>query len=391
MKQTSALAALSFAFATLACAGVWLVADVELNFDGHLSGLFYTGMKTPLPSGPVGDHTWRVHDDKGYDGEFYHLIAHDPLNRQGFLAYVDNPLYRWRRIGIPALAYVLAGGNDTCIDGMFVALQLGFLFAGAFWLSRYAQEFGRNPAWGLSFLAIPGVAISLDRMTVDLPVAALTVGLLLYSGVTVSRWRLYTVLIAAPLIRETGLILIFGWCVWRMVQRDLRGALTGAACAIPAVAWYLYAALHTQPDPTSFLAGYPFGGLVTWTRYALAHPRESYGARASTVLEFLALGGIWLAFLLSMALVVRLLRSSRDGLPEILAVAFTVFASLIGYQDIWATAYGIGRTLSPLLMALAAISLRDGSVLYGLPLLAIVPRIALQFAAEIRVALHGAG
>lgn len=386
------------------CAAAWLTADVQINFAGHLSGLFYTGTNVRLPGARVGDHTWRVRDNQGYDGEFYHLIAHDPLNRRGFLDYVDSARYRWRRIGLPGLAYLLAVGNDAYVDGMYVALQLGFVFLGAWWLARYAQTFGRHPGWGLGFLLIPSVAISLDRMTVDLPLAALTVALVLYAGggtrdfsrvfrktnateVASTTWPVYAVLIAAPLIRETGLLLIVAWCVFRLIGRHLREAVFGAACAIPTLAWYLYVELHTIPDQSMLDTRYPFEGAIKWTLHALSNPVAVYGPRAAAAFELLALAGIWMAFVLA----IRTAAQKQWDLPALLAVTFTLFASLIGYQDIWATAYGLARALSPLLIALAVIALRDRRTIFAMPLLLTVPRIALQFAAEIRVALHSAG
>jgi hypothetical protein len=366
----------------------WLVTDVELNYAGHLSGLFYTGSNTPLPAGPIASHTYRLHDDKGYDGEFYHLIAHDPLNRQGFLAYVDSSQYRWRRIGVPGLAYLLAGGNDDWIDKTYVAVELLFTFWGSFWLSQYARLLGRSPAWGMAFLLIPGVAVSLDRMTVDLPTAALTIAVLFYASAPRPPWQLYASLAAASLIRETGLLLILAWCLARLSGRHRRDAILAGACAMPTLSWFLYVALHAAPDRTAFLASYPFGGLITWTIHALARPVQAYGPRTAAVLELVALAGIWLAFVLSAVIAARWLGGEKkESLPEIVAIAFVLFACLIGYQDIWASAYGIGRTLSPLLIALGAIALRDRRVIFAVPLLLIVPRIALQFAAEIAVAL----
>ena len=112
------------------------------------------------------------------------------------------------------------------------------------------------------------------------------------------------------------------------------------------------------------------------------------------IIKLAALAGIWLAFALTIYLIAqgllldrsRLDRNAWD-LPELTAVAFAGFASLIGYQDIWGSDYGIGRTLSPLLMALAAIALRDRRPVFACPLLLAAPRVALQFAAELRVAI----
>ncbi len=365
---------------------LWLIADVDLADAGHLNGLFYAGAQAKLPPAIDAD-TYRVHDEHGYDGEFYYLIAHDPLNHRGFLAYVDTPRYRWRRIGLPALAHLLAFGNDAWVDQAYVGLQLAFVFLGVWWLARYAQLLGRSPAWGVAFLIIPAVAVSLDRMTVDLPLAAICVGLLYYSQGTPRR-PAYVLLVAAPLIRETGIVLIVAWCLYWAIKKNRSAVIDGALCALPAIGWWAFVAFHTIPDVTGFWGGIPFRGLVTWTVQAISDPVAVYGPRANAVLELLALAGIWLGFALAVYMVAKGARRIADWeMPEVIAVAFAAFASIIGYQDIWASAYGIGRTLSPMLIALAAIGLRDRRALFGWPLLLVVPRIALQFAAEIKVAL----
>jgi hypothetical protein len=379
------------ASAAVAFALIWIAADVELTDAGHLNGLFYTGAKAELPA-EISGSTYRVRDETGYDGEFYYLIAHDPLNRRGFLAYVDTPRYRWRRIGLPGLAHLLAFGNDAWVDSVYVALQLAFVFLGAYWLALYAQRNHRHVAWGLAFLLIPAVAVSLDRMTVDLPLAALCVALLLYAARGEleggPRWSAYAALAAAPLFRETGIILILAWCVYWLVHRKIRSALFGAACSLPALGWWLYVAANTTPDQTGFFATFPFHGLITWTVHALSGPVAAYGPRANAALELLALAGIWLAFALTVSIAVKG-RHPAGGwdLPEITAIAFAAFASLLENQQVWASAYGAGRTLSPLLIALAAIAVRDRRLTFALPVLLIAPRIALQFAAEIKVAL----
>ena len=374
-----------------------------------------------------------MRDKIGYDGQFYHLIAHDPLNRRGFLAYTDGPRYRWRRIGLPGLAYIFALGKNAWVDYLYVAWELAFVFLGAYWLAAYAQLNNRSAVWGAAFLLIPAVAVSLDRMMIDLPLASLCVGLLLYASTDAPPWTAYAALAAAPLFRETGILLILAWSVFWMIKgarrvfgrqqlssyprqlssypgdpglypqevaspeevaspagADLRQAFFGAICALPALAWWLYVSLHTMPDPMGFLASFPFNGLITWTIHALATPAAVYGPRANAVFELVALAGIWLAFALAVYIAAkRRFQGHNWDMPELTAIAFAAFASLIGYQDIWASAYGIGRTLSPLLIALAAIALRDSRPLFAMPLLLIVPRIALQFGAELKVGLAG--
>lgn len=89
--------ALAVAAVTLLCAVVWAAVNIGWNYGDHISGLFYTGSRSALPA-QISSHTYRVKDSIGFDGQFYHLIAHDPLIRRGFAPFVDNPPLRWRRI-----------------------------------------------------------------------------------------------------------------------------------------------------------------------------------------------------------------------------------------------------------------------------------------------------
>lgn len=165
------------------CAAAWLVLCVAFLYDGNPTGLFYTGLRSKLPAELDSPHTKRVNDPIGYDGAFYHLIAHDPLNQRGVLDYTDTPSLRWRRIGVPALAALFGGfGGGRWVDYSYIGIELAFLGLGVYWLARYAQQHGLRPAWGLGFFLIPAVAVSLDRMTIDLPLAALCIGLALRAG-----------------------------------------------------------------------------------------------------------------------------------------------------------------------------------------------------------------
>jgi hypothetical protein len=373
-----------FAAAAVLCSGAWMAVNVEGNYGGHISGLFYTGSKSAMPADLAGERTYRVKDDIGYDGQFYHLIAHDPLIRRGFASFVDNPPLRWRRIGVPGLAALLAAGNDRAVDAMYVSTQLVFVFLGAFWLAQYAQSRQRHAAWGLAFLLIPAVLVSLDRMTVDLALAALTIGLVRY-GTGRPRWPVYAILCAAPLVRETGLVLVVGWCLYAALERRWRAAMIGAGCAAPVLAWWTYVSRHTAPDGTRWLSRYPFSGIVDRTIHGVPAAVSTRGLHAASILEEVALAGIWLALFLSLYLTWK----RRCGLLEVVAVLFLAFAAALGKFDIWESAYAAGRTMSPLVIVLGLLALRDRRPGFAIPLLLILPRIALQYEAELRGALRG--
>ncbi len=385
VRRAAAVALLAF---LLACA--WLVLNVAGNYEGHWTGLFYTGSKTPLPDALSAGHTHRVNDETGYDAQYYHLIAHDPLIRQDFAPYIDNPRLRWRRIGVPALAALLTAGSDRYADFAYIAIELAFVFLGVFWLSRYAQQLGHHPAWGFPFLLIPAVLVSLDRMTVDLPLAALCVGFVWHAtrnDEALSRpdWALYAILAAAPLVRETGMILVLAWCAHAALQRNWRAAGLGIGCAAPALGWWAYVHTQTAPDGTAWLSRYPFSGIIERTVQGINHPVSTSWLQTAATLEEVAIAGVWLALLAGFYLLV----ARRWGLLELACIAFTLFAGLLGKFDIWESAYATGRTMSPLLILLGVLALRDRRWVFVLPLLLVLPRIALQYQAQFKGALRG--
>jgi hypothetical protein len=372
------------AAATALCAVAWLFIDVQFNYEGDLTGLFYTGSNAALPQ-ELNTHTYRVKDQTGYDGAYYHLTAHDPLLRRGFSNYADNPRLRWRRIGLPGLAALVTAGSDDYVDGAYVALQLVFVFFGAYWLGRYAETLQARAAWGLAFLVIPAVAVSLDRMTIDLPLAALTIALIFCDVRGTAGWPVFLVLCAAPLVRETGMVLLVGWCAAAFIRRNWSAGALGLLCSLPALAWWLYVAGRTPVDATPWLASYPFSGIIDRTLHSAPTITSSPWLRAAAIFEWTALAGIWLALFLALYTAWK----RRIELLEGIAIAFTVFAGALGKYDIWGSAYATGRTMSPLLIALGLIALRDRRFVFALPLLLVVPRIALQFEAQLRLALKG--
>jgi len=372
-----ALAALLFAI-------LWLTLNVSFNYQGHISGLFYTGAMARVPVAIEG-HTYRVKDQKGYDAVFYHIIAHDPLIRRDFIPYVDNPQLRWRRIGVPALASLLAGGSDRFVDYTYVGIQLAFVFLGAFWLSCYARAHDAGAIWGLAFLLIPAVMVSLDRMTIDLPLAALCIALVLYDSKSRPQWPVYSILCAAPLVRETGMILVVAWCLYSTLRRNWRDVLLGAGCAVPAILWWIYVRSRTPMDGTPWLSKYPFSGLIERTIQGTGNSTLTWWLRIAEAFEWLALAGIWLSVLLVLYFAFR----RRIGLIEMIALVFTVFAATLGKFDIWASAYAAGRTMSPLLIMLGIFALKERRYYFALPLALILPRIALQYEAQLAGIIRG--
>lgn len=356
------------ALVSVLAATAWLALNVWLNYEGHLAGVFHTGRATG------GTDGYRAKSDAGYDGQFYRMAAHDPLIRGPAVQHVDNPRLRWRRIGVPGLAALLSLGRDSWVDPAFVVVELAFVFLGAYWLAALAHRHGRSEAWGLAFLTVPAVAVSLDRMTIDLPLAALTIGLFV-----LPPYAILPILCAAPLVRETGMLLVAAMAVESVLRRDWVGTVIRIGCSLPALAWWAFVHSRTPADATSWLSTYPYSGLIERTMAGNGQPTHTAWLQLASAFEELAIVGIWLAIALSAYLAWR----RRWGVPELAAILFAAFAATLGKYDIWSSAYAAGRTMSPLLVSLAVVALSTRRWGFAAPLGMVLPRIALQYEAQL--------
>ena len=137
-------AALVCAVAAAGVALAWQALTVRANFAGDWSAFYYTGAFSRVPPPLAAERVYTIPGSAGYDGQYYHFIAHDPWLRRGFAAYVDNPRMRWRRILVPGLAALLSGFDDDYTDSLYEVVLLASVFLGAYWLSRWGAESGSD-------------------------------------------------------------------------------------------------------------------------------------------------------------------------------------------------------------------------------------------------------
>ncbi|MEN6608474.1 MAG: hypothetical protein ABFD60_14605, partial [Bryobacteraceae bacterium] len=225
----------------------WQALTVHANYGGNWTGLFCIGseMIPPPPSAAQGLYVFQ--GTPGYDGQFYRIIARDPFLRTDAPEHIDSPSLRYRRILMPVAAWLLSGGQSGLADGAYLAVNLLFVALGAWWLSQCAVLAERHAAWGLAFLAVPAVIAALDRVVLDGALAALIIGFVLYLK-TEERWKLYGVLVAAALLRETGVVLAAGLCLSLLFRRRFREVLLFASAVLPTFAWYVYVHFHTHTN-----------------------------------------------------------------------------------------------------------------------------------------------
>jgi len=141
----------------------------------------------------------------GYDGQFYAQLAVYPsLRGEDIANALDNPAYRARRIGLPALAMSLGLGHTAWVLNIYSVLNFVFWLLLLVLLLRFIGLRQRRDA--LLFIALlwtNGTLISCARALTDLPAAVLGVAATLMPG----AWLIPICLLSTgALIKETSVL-----------------------------------------------------------------------------------------------------------------------------------------------------------------------------------------
>jgi hypothetical protein len=327
----------------------WQFLTVHYNRDGNWTALFLTGTGFPPPAKLVAG-TY-LFPGSGYDGEFYRYVAHDLFLQRGYARFIDTPAVRYRRVLIPALALLFAAGHQSWIDTAYIAVVALFVFLGAYWLSRYAALAGRSPAWALAFLLVPATWIAMDRMTVDVAVAALTAGFAVYWKAGV-RWKVYAVCVLAGLAHETGLLIAGGACLFELLQRRFARAALWASAALPLFVW-AWNLRRIFPGGSYGVAGKfagRIGGGVFSAVFLTHYPLPPALETIARIADAIGLAGILLA---SALVIVFLLRSRPLTAPVVSALLFVGMVLVLPVSDVWTDVNSYARVFSPLLILVA--------------------------------------
>lgn len=369
---------------------------VRYNYGGHWTGLFHHSERSPLPPELGSEAVHLVPAAHGYDGQMYHLIAHDPWLTRGFARYLDDSRLRYRRILLPALAHAI-GGDAPALHAAYVGWILVFTALGAAWLATWAMRQGRSPAWGVLFLLVPATFVSLDRLTGDVALAALCVAFVLCASGRSSA-PLMVVIVLATLVRETGLLLWAAAVAAALVRRDWRRAGVLLPALLPVLVWYGFVSSRTPsaPYPNSFV---PLQGMTSAflappgrgepppETVAVSAIRQHWRAVAPALASTLTRAAL-LGALGAIGMGLALLRKPGDP-ACLVASAFAVLGIFLQRPDNWLQVYDFGRVYSPLFIVLAMRALAGGSPWGLLPLALMAPSMALQTSGQVRGILQG--
>lgn len=362
----------------LALAFAWQAFIVHANYKGNWTALFCSGDRFPTPPALAFEHVYHFPNSNGYDGQFYHFIAHDPLIERGLSFFIDAPSLRYGRILVPAMASLVAFGSDKRVDVSYFAVILFFTGLGTWWLALYARHFGYDPLLGLAFLLVPAVLTSLDRMVIDIALAALCVGWAWYN-IGEKPVAVWFVLAAAGLARDTGLILVAAQVIWTFRKSGFRRSLIIATSALPLLLWHYYVALHLTASSFQSENLFPFSGLLPRFLHPNHYSLPTPVVIAATLTDYVALGGIVVA----VVLVARNAVLRQASQIDLALYAFGLLTAFLSAPDVWAESYGFGRIFSPLLSLLLLVSISKREWLPALPMAMVTPSILLVYAAQI--------
>lgn len=383
-------------FAVLA-AWTWMFLTVHYNYGGNWTALFCIRPGMPVPAFLKSENLYIFKNSEGYDGQVYHLIAHDPWMRKGSVDAIAGASFRYQRIFVPALAWALALGHDPWIHASYFAVILAFVFLGVYWTAQFAARIGRSRLWGLGFLMAPATIVSLDRMTADIALAAFATGFAWYcldsdasdsaagSWSKSRAWKIPVLLTCAALTRETALPIIGGYAIYLVTRRRFLNALLTAATACPAAAWYIYLSRLERSSAPEYLGWIPFAGFADRIFHPVLYSISPFKNALALLLDYAALSGIAIALIIAIRLALRRRWDSAACAIYALALAGIFVRS----RSVWEEAYAFGRVLSPLMLLTALDALRMNPWLAVLPMFLVDSRISLNLVSQIQGVFRG--
>lgn len=357
----------------------WLIVQ---GMGGDWTVLFCSGSKFPPPPDLAGK-IYQFPDSYGFDGQFYYYIARDFTDARNTSAYVDFPAMRWLRMLLPGAAAALALGDPDRVTYTYIGLMWTLCALGIWLMASICRQWGYPPLAGLSFLAIPAVLVSLDRMMTDLALVVALVALLWAVSRDRRGWA-YVVLALAPLARETGLTLNLGWALYQAWRRDWKAVLLGCVTVVPFIAWLATVLTKFDGGGASYL-GVPFAGIVRSLFTPGVTEASSIGHRVVAALDYAGIWGIAASLVLTPVLWFR----GERSILIFCALAYMTGISFFTKADMWSEAYSYVRTGGPVALCLALIGAERHCWWLLAPMAAALPRVVLQILLVSRGALYG--
>lgn len=389
-----AIHSLWIASAATLLALAWQAATVHFNYKGNWTALFCIGDKSPMPP-DLQAGAWIFDRSKGYDGQYYRVVAHDPWMRTERRSFVDSR-HRFDRILLPAAAWLVALGRQSWIDASYILLVLVSLFVGTWFTSMWALLENRAVWCGFGFLLLPGVVITLNRMTVDITEYACIAAALYFwrRELWLGAWIAGA---AAFLTRDLGLILIAALVGMTLLRHAWRRAAWFATAAIPAALWIFWVSVAIKSHP---VAHPPMLALIPiWTFrtpllgvfLAIANPPNyplaGWLKPATQWLDGISIAAVMIAALAT----VREIRRRTFRLESSLCVLYAVLFLMTSARGFWIDTFSYPRAFTPLLGLVAWQSVNSVGAWAFLPWICVLLRVGWQLGPQVIGIFHAVG
>ena len=329
------------------------------RFEWNMTGFITIGDHF-VPSKMLMEDTVIFEGAVGYDGQFYYIIAHDPLIRKGMHQYLDIPAYRYQRIMYPWLVYVFSLGIPALIPIMLVLVNFAGIIMGTGFVALMLREQRMNLWYALFYGFLSGLFLTTVRdMSGPLAVGLMVGGFFFYSR---NRFLLCALFLSAAILsREIILIVLPILAMDRFFfKRDLKGALLSLLPFFPFLLWQLYVffmihAISWQPGRL----GMPFLGIMT-------NLQKVPGLPNWICPEILYLFPFLAVTVMSFAFAVQEIFRSRNEI----SICFLLFSALPFFltESMWEEPWGYARVFLPSAVFLVLSFIRSGRNAYLIPL-----------------------
>jgi hypothetical protein len=241
------------------------------TFNGEITRFFHIGDVLPLSPFLKRESVQILEGQLGYDGQLFLTIALDPtLKSEGTIKALDNPRYRYRRIGYPLAGYILGLGRPHLIPYALVGLNL-FCIPGLVLLISLVRVQGckddKHAPSALWLVALPGVWVCLYLTTSDLFVSLLFVAALLLLELH-RHLPAAVILCAACLTRETYLAATVAVAGLLLFRRGIRVSAPLFLSIVPPLVWIVFVNTHIQTGTIGVRENLalPITGIITKLR-----------------------------------------------------------------------------------------------------------------------------
>jgi hypothetical protein len=344
------------AVAVVAAVLLYAVLKDLSGYHGNWTGFIQFGADfaagTHPPPGAIVLHGAGAFGD---DGQFYYLIAQDPLHAD--LAGLSGQTFRALRIGYPLVVSLVSSVTSLSVPVTMVVVNVTVVLAVSAGFAWYALSQGWSPWWALVLGLLPGfLTATLHDLTDPLSVALVLAGLIAWTHQR--RWLAAILLIGAVMTREADVVALIAVFLdqvlrsWRTerdpgwIRRFLRNVGPILVPALIFLGWVTYLVVRTGGPIPEASHTYPFGTFVDDANFALglAYRGQTYWALTyEAIMAAAVVLALWSAI-------------RRPDALSIAAVGFVLALSIGSFAPIWSDA----RDSLPVLSLLLVLGLRDG-------------------------------